>query len=171
MSRRGVVILAGVGAAVLVFTAPATPGGPATERITPGAVGEVRVGAAYPRLREEGLVGRLRPGCELSGEGTRFARLRAPLRGSVDLTRGSPRRVKRIVVTGGATARGVGVGARLGRIRRSFPAARVSHRTDDLFGITLVSVPPRRGGSIQFAVSVRTKRVTLIGVPRIPFCE
>ncbi len=146
-------------------------GGTGQQRITPGAVGQVRVGASYQRLRERGLVGRLRPGCELSGPGVRFARLRAPLSGSVDLTRGSPRRVKRIVVTGGATARGVGVGARLSRIRRSFPRAKVSHRTDELFGITLVSVPPGRGGSLQFAVSTRSGRVTLIGVPRIPFCE
>jgi hypothetical protein len=34
-----------------------------------------------------------------------------------------------------------------------------------------VRIPPNGGGRIQFAVSTTTKRTTLIGVPRIAFCE
>ena len=45
------------------------------------------------------------------------------------------------------------------------------HGTEDVFGITLAKVPKRDGGKFQFAVDVGTKKVTLIGVPFIAFCE
>jgi len=32
-------------------------------------------------------------------------------------------------------------------------------------------VPRSGGGRIEFAVDVTTKKVTLMGVPRIPLCE
>ena len=124
-----------------------------------------------PQLRQQGLIGRLRRGCELAGPNARSARLLAPLSGSVDFSTSTPRRARTIVVRGGARARGVGIGARIRRIRAAFPRARVDHSTDAQFGITLVKIPPNGGGRIQFAVDVDTKRTILIAVPRIPFCE
>ena len=113
----------------------------------------------------------MRPGCELAGPKARSARLEAPLQGSVDLTQSSPRRVATIVVTSGAAAHGVGIGATATVIRRSFPHARFDHGTDAMFAVKLVTA--RRGdvGRVQFALATQTKRVTLIGVPAIPFCE
>jgi hypothetical protein len=143
----------------------------AAQRITANGVGAVKLGATAARLRERGLIGRLRRGCELAGPNARSARLLAPLRGSVDFTTSTPRRVRTIVVRGGARARGVGIGARIRRIRAAFPRARVDHSTDAQFGITLVRIPPNGGGRIQFAVDTGTKRTIMIGVPRIPFCE
>ncbi|MDP2711481.1 MAG: hypothetical protein Q8O56_09705 [Solirubrobacteraceae bacterium] len=159
-----IVTLAASGAvAVAVAAAPRSA--------TPSGVGAVKLGKTYTALRAGGHLGKLRPGCELAGPGTRSASLRAPLRGSVDLTRRAPRKVATIVIRGGAAARGVRIGSTSAAIRRAFPAARFDHSTDATFAITLVRVPRQGGGRIEFAVDTTTKRVTLIGIPRIPFCE
>ena len=150
---------------------PGTAGSAALKKITPAGVGQVKLGRTFAQLRDAGLVGRLRPGCELSGPNTRFSRLKAPLSGTVDWTRTSPRRAKRVTVRGGAAARGVGIGATIAQIKTAFPKATVDHSTEQLFGITLVKVPKDGGGRIQFAVDVDTDKTTLIAVPRLAFCE
>jgi hypothetical protein len=139
--------------------------------ITPAGVGLVKLGERYQTLRSANLVGTLRRGCELAGPGARSARLRAPLRGSVDFTLTRPRRITTIVVLGGATAGGVGVGASAAQIKRRFPKAVFDHGTDGTFGITLVTIPKSGGGRLQFALAVGTGKVTEIGIPNIPFCE
>jgi len=118
-------------------------------------------------------VGKIRPGCELGGPNTRSARLLGPLKGSVNYTLGSPRRVDNISVTGGATARGVGIGATIAQIKAKFPRAKVDHSTDQVFQLTLVRTPkrPHSRGRVTFGVSTQTKRTTIIGVPFIAFCE
>ena len=141
------------------------------QKITATGVGDVKLGKRYTTLRADGLVGRIRPGCELAGPQARSATLRLPLKGSVDFTQTIPRRATIITVRGGAQARGVGIGATTSQIRAKFPRAVVDHSTDAMFGITLVKVPKGGGGRLQFAVDTRTKKVTLIGIPRIPFCE
>src|SRR5262245_35354833 len=100
------VTVAGLG----VVAAPGTAGS-STKTVSGAGVGGVKVGASYERLRGQKLVGSLRRGCELGGPNTRSAKLLAPLKGAVDLTLTSPRKVSSILVTGGATARGVGIGA------------------------------------------------------------
>jgi hypothetical protein len=123
-------------------------------------------------LHASGLVGRQRAGCPLASPPRRVARLSRPLRGSVELTRRRPRQVRSILINGpGARARGVGVGDRARKIRQRFPRARFDDGTDDVLRVTLVRVPKNGGGRMQFAVDVDTRRVTLIGVPLIPFCE
>jgi hypothetical protein len=139
--------------------------------ITAAGVGDLKLGKTFNELHAANLIGGLRNGCELSGPNTKFAALRAPLKGSVDLTRSSPRKVHRITITGGARARGVGIGATATTVRRKFPRARADHSTERLFGITLYKVPKSGGGRLQFAVSTQTRKVTLIGVPDIGFCE
>ena len=159
-----------VALAIAGAPAPAQTG-PSPARITPAGVGAVKLGATYRALRAARRIGRVRRGCELAGPNARSAPLRAPLRGSVDLTQTSPRRVANIAVRGGAAARGVGIGARSADIRRAFPRARFDRATEETFGITLVTVPRRGGGRLQFAVDADTDRVQLIGIPFIPFCE
>jgi hypothetical protein len=148
--------------------APAQTG---TAKITPAGVGKVKLGAKWKKLNSAGLVGRLRKGCELAGPGTRSARLRAPLKGSVELTHDTPRRVTTISISGGATARGVGVGDSLADIEAAYPKAKVDHGTEWTFGITLVRIPKSGGGKLEFAVDTQTGEVDLIGIPRIPFCD
>lgn len=140
-------------------------------RVTPAGVGAVKLGKTYTALRGAGLLGKVRPGCELAGPNTRSAPLRAPLRGSADLTQRSPRKVARIVVSRGAAARGVGIGATSAAIRTAFPKVVFDRSTEATFGITLARVPVSGGGRLEFAVDAKTKRVTLIGVPSIGFCE
>jgi hypothetical protein len=135
-------------------------------------VGQVKLGKKYTALRAAGLVRRMEPGCELGGSDTRAARLKPPLKGFVDLsTRRKPRVVRSILLSGGASARGVGIGSSIAQIRGAFPGAKVDRNTEETFGITLVKVPKSAGGRFHFAVDVRTKKTTQIGIPFIPFCE
>lgn len=140
-------------------------------RITARGAGSVKLGARYKVLHAKGVLGRLNKGCQLAGPKARGARLKAPLRGSVTLSTTTPRTVTDIFVTGGGAARGIGVGASLPAIKSAFPKAKVDHSTEGTFGITLVKVPRGGGGKLQFAVDVRTHKVSAIGVPVVPFCE
>lgn len=151
------------------LAAPALAAAP--EKATKRGVGDVELGATHRALRAEGLVGPQEPGCELGGTDRKAAQLRDRLEGAVELTRARPRRVRSILVTKGAEARGVGIGARRRDIRRAFPHARFEDGTEEVFGVTLATVPRRDGGRMQFALDAETRRVTLIGVPYVAFCE
>ena len=143
----------------------------AAATITPSGVDGVKLGETSAQLRARHLVGRVTKGCELAGPNARSAPLVAPLKGSVDFTMTTPRKVADITVRGGATARGVGIGATIAKIKAAFPKAKVDHSTDHTFGVTLVRIPKNGGGKLQFAVDTSTHRVTLIGIPLIAFCE
>jgi hypothetical protein len=162
-----VAAVAGLGVATAGAVSPAG----STQKITRAGVGDVKLGMTYQQLRAQGLVRRIRRGCELGGPDTRSARLKSPLKGEVNFGRKKPRRVRDITITGGATARGVGIGDRTADIKDAYPKAKVNHKTEEVFGVTLVRVPRKGGGPIRFAVDVDTKRITLIGVPHIAFCE
>jgi len=170
LAAGGALAVAGAVAAGATAATGAT-GHAAAARITPGGVDGVKLGARYATLRARGLVGHIRPGCELGGPNTRGAALSRPLRGSADFSLTSPRKVRNITITGGASARGVHVGSTRRAVRRAFPKVRFDHGTDETFGLTLAKVPRGGGGRMQFAIDVKTHRVTLIGVPFIAFCE
>ena len=158
--------------AAALFLALAVPAAAAAPvKVTPKGAGKVKLGKTHASLEEAGLVGRLRKGCELGGPGTRAARLRAPLAGAVELTRKDPRRIRSVLVTKGGEARGVGIGDARADIEEAYPKATFNTSTEDVFGITLVKVPKGGGGKLQFGIDAETKKITLIGVPRIPFCE
>jgi hypothetical protein len=166
-------LLALLAAGALAVAGSASPpaNGAAVAKISPIRVDGVHLGDTHADLRARGKVGRIRPGCELA-ENTRTARLLAPLHGAVNYTQSSPRRVDNITVTGGARARGVGIGAKIPAIKAKFPNATIDHSTDQVFQLTLVKTPKRpSGGQITFGVSTQTKRTTVIGVPFIAFCE
>ena len=155
--------------AVAMLAVPASAAAP--QKITRNGVGQVKLGMTFQELRDKGLVGKLRPGCELGGPNTRSARLRSPLRGVVDFTQTNPRKVTNITILRGARARGVKVGDRIRDIKDAYPKAKVNRQTEDVFGVWLVRVPRNGGGRITFSVPVDTKRIDRIGVPFIPFCE
>jgi hypothetical protein len=156
-----------LGAAVApALTVRATP-----KRITPSGVGAVKLGRTYRALRAAHLIGGLRPGCELEGATARSAVLRAPLKGFVDFTHATPPKVAAIAVRGGATARGIGIGASLARVRRAFPRATVDRSQESRLDVILVKVPKGGGGPLELALVSMTKTVTQIGIPRLKFCE
>ncbi len=159
-------------AAVAIASPPAAHDSAAAV-ITPPRVDGIHIGDTHQDLRARGKVGPIRPGCELGGPNTRSARLLAPLKGSVNYTLKSPRKVTDITITKGAKARGVGIGATIAAIKAKFPNAKVDHSTDQVFQLTLVTTPkrPQSGGRIMFGVSTQTHRTTNIGVPGIGFCE
>ena len=162
-------ILIAAAFAALMLAVPASALAP--QKITKNGVGQVKLGMTFQELRDQGLVGRLRHGCELGGPNTRTARLRSPLRGDVDFTQTTPRKVTNVTIRRGARARGVKVGDRIRDIKAAYPKAKVNRDTEEIFGIWLVRVPRNGGGRISFAVDADTRKITLIGVPFIPFCE
>ncbi len=162
----GLAVAAGGAGAPALTTRASAP-----KKITAKGVGDVKLGARYKTLRAAKLIGPIAPGCELAGPNTRSAKLLAPLKGTVDLTQTNVRRVATITVGGGATARGVAVGSTEAHLKRRFPKAVFDHATDATLGITIAKVPRSGGGRLQFAVDTTTDKVTLIGIPRIPFCE
>jgi hypothetical protein len=143
----------------------------AAAKITPSGVGGVKIGKTYKALHNAGLIGKIHHGCELGGANTRSAKLKAPLKGQVNFTLKSPRKVTDITINGGAKARGVGIGDKIADIKAAFPKAKVDHSTDHTFLLTLVHIPKNGGGKMIFGVSTKTKRVTTMGVPFIAFCE
>jgi len=159
--------------AILVALAVAGVALAAVAKITPVRVDGVHLGDTHADLLARGKVGPIRPGCELGGPNTRSAKLKAPLKGSVNYTLTNPRKVDSITITGGARARGIGIGATIPQIKAKFPHAKADHSTDQVFLLTLVRTPkrPHSGGRITFGVSTQTKRTTIIGVPFIAFCE
>lgn len=161
-----------VAVAAVAIASPPAARYAAAKVITPTRVDGIHIGDTHQDLRQRGKVGPIRPGCELGGPNTRSARLRAPLKGSVNYTLTNPRKVTDITVTKGAKARGVGIGATIVAIKARFPNAKVDHSTDQVFQLTLVTTPKRpNGGRIMFGVSTQTNRTTIIGVPGIGFCE
>ena len=155
--------VAGAGTAIALAATPA--------KITASGVGGVKIGKTYTELHNKGLIGKIQHGCELGGPNTRAAQLKAPLKGSVNLSFSHPRKVTDITIRGGAKARAVGVGATIAQIKTAFPKAKVDHSTDSTFELTLVNIPKSGGGKLAFGVSTKTHKTTLIGIPFIAFCE
>ena len=162
----GVILAGGVAGAAGVAVAGSKP-----QKITPKGVGRVKLGATYTSLRRARLIGTIHNGCELAGPNARSANLNAPLKGGVDFTLRSPRKVMDITVTHGATARGVGIGGTIKQIKAKFPGAIVDHTHEGMFALAFVRIPNRAGGKLEFGVDVKTKKIVLIGIPFIATCD
>jgi hypothetical protein len=162
--------IAVAGAVLLGATAAGDSRELAAEKITAAGVGQVKLGKTHKQLRAAGLVGKLHRGCPLAAN-SRSAKLKAPLKGNVNYSDDTPRRADDILVTGGAKARGVGIGSTIADIKKAFPKAKVDRTGEDMFGITFVNIPKSGGGKLSFAVDVDTKKVTVIGIPFVAICE
>lgn len=156
-------------AVAVSLAAPAVAAAP--KKVSGKGVGQVKLGKTHASLKAKGLVGQKTPGCELAGPNAKAARLKAPLQGAVELTRSNPRKVRSITLRKGGAAKGVGIGDPIEAIVEKFPNAKIDTSTEEVFGLTLVSIPRKDGGKFQYGVSTDTDDVELIGVPFIAFCE
>src|SRR4051812_3373888 len=159
-----------VGTAVAVLTlGPGATIAAAPKKITPAGVGQVKLGMTFSQLRAKHLVGKLHKGsCDAAGPNAQpFARLRSPLRGIADFTRGTPHKLTDVAIRSGATARGVGVGDSLAKVKAKFPKRKIQH----IIGLIFVNVPNVKHIKEQFIVDPGTKKVTDIGVPFVAICE
>jgi hypothetical protein len=157
-------LLAGLALTASAVAAPLRPG---AAKITGTGVDGVKIGASFTSLRLAHKIGKATRGCELAGPQARSAKLLAPLKGSVDLTLTRPRKVDTIAVTGGARAKGVGVGSTRAAVKHAFPKAKFRH----VLGFTLATVPKSEGGPFEFLLGTAGKKVQLIGIPHVAFCE
>ena len=159
-------------AVAVLALGPAAAIAAAPQKITGKGVGQVKLGKTFQQMRDKHLVGKLRNGCELSGPNTKFSKLRSPLRGTVDWSKTATRKVRRVTITGGsAAARGVRIGDKLADIKNAFPKAKVDHAAEPIFGITLVKIPKNGGGRMWFGIPTDTKKISMIGVPNLSFCD
>jgi hypothetical protein len=170
VSRIAALLLVAAAGTTAAVSAAAPAGSAGVAKITKHGVDGVHVGAGYKALHSKGKIGKIGPGCELAPN-THSAKLKPPLDGTVDFTRKKPYRVTDIAISGGARARGVGIGDTIPDIKKAYPKAKVSHKTDHTLGVTLVRIPKGGGGPLQFAVTTTSKEVVVIGVPFIAFCE
>ena len=132
-------------------------------------MGEVKLGSTYKELRRKDLVGPSRPGCPIK-QGERIALLKPPLEGGVILTASAPRKVANISIRGRDDPR-----RRRGR-NDSRDQGGVSQGKGQppkrgSFSITSVDIPQGGGGKLLFAVDIKTKKTTVIGIPTLPPCE
>jgi hypothetical protein len=164
--------IAGASAAVIaVAGASIAVGAGSGTKITASGVGKVKIGKTYKKLRAQHLIEKIKPGCELGGPNTRAARLKKPLLGAVNFTLKSPRKVTDVQIEGGATVRGLGVGATIKQIKAKFPKAKANHSIDDTVGLTLVRIPKSEGGRITFGVSTQSHQTVVIGIPQVAICD
>jgi hypothetical protein len=171
---RRTIATATVLTALALGPAAATAGGP--QKITFKGVGQVKLGKTFKSLRDAGLVGKLHKGtCDAAGPNALpFAKLRSPLQGTVEFTKGTPHRLNTITIRGGAEARGVGIGDRLKDIKAKFPKRKVDHSQEDVFQAFFVFVPraqPIGAIKMMFIIDSDTRKITSIGVPVVPLCE
>ena len=171
---RRTLVLGTVLAALALGPAAASAGAP--QKITFKGVGQIKLGKTFKSLRDAGLVGKLHKGnCDAAGDNALpFAKLRSPLQGTVEFSKGTPHRVNTITIRGGAEARGVGIGDKLKDIKAKFPKRKVDHSQEDVFQAFFVFVPraqPVGAIKMMFIIDSNTRKITSIGVPVVPLCE
>ena len=111
----------------LAFTATAVAG-TADKKITPKGVGKVKLGALATDLRADGLIGRLKPGCELGGAGHALGAAEGAAQGHASTSREARARSRAINDPrrgGGARRR---VGDTLADITAAFPKRKIIRR-------------------------------------------
>jgi hypothetical protein len=161
-------LAAGVAVAALAL-GPGAATAAAPPKITPAGVGQVKLGMTFQQLRDKHLVGKLHKGnCDAAGPNAQpFARLRSPLRGIADFTRGTAHKLTDVSIRSGAKARGVGVGDSLAKVKSKFPKRKIQHT----LGLIFVHIPNAKHIKEQFILDQDTKKVTDIGVPFVAICE
>jgi hypothetical protein len=142
-----------------------------TPIITPSGVGALQLGATVKSLRQRGLIGGLRKGCELD-PGQRVAPLRAPLSGWAIFGGGGGRLASLTIEGGAETAHGIGVGSTAAEARASYPSGEwLSPQKMYPLPVGLLWVNGYRHPKLSFLVNPSTYRVESIAVPSPNFCE
>jgi hypothetical protein len=151
---------------------PASAGAePATETATPAGVGPLRLGMTATALRRQGLIGPLRPGCELD-PGQRAADLSPPLSGLAVFQDPNTRLAAIDATAGVVTASGIKVGSSAAAMLAAYPNAEYQRPEPDA-PLPSGSLTITRGGEVLMTISVdsTTNLVSGINVPWPAVCE
>lgn len=164
------IVLVAVTALTASATATAAPGAK-TPVVTTSGVGALRLGATPAALRQKGLIGNLRKGCELE-PGQRVAPLRTPLRGWATFA-AQGHGLTGLTIEGGAeTARHIAIGSTAAEARAAYPQARYqAPGTADPFAQGFLWIPNLTHPKMTLVVEPGTRTVEAITVPAPAFCE
>ncbi|HEX2393065.1 MAG TPA: hypothetical protein VHI77_09120 [Solirubrobacterales bacterium] len=141
--------------------------------------GAVRLGMTAEDLQRRGLIGQLRPGCELYPRG-RFAALRPPLSGFATFANGKAQgekaRLTSLDITGGAeTARNIGIGSSPQEALRAYPRSRfesgTNPETETVLNTGRIRVPDASKPRFTFLLRSAGAGVVDIAVPAPLPCE
>ena len=139
--------------------------------VTTSGVGAVRLGATPAALRQKGLIGSLRKGCELD-PGQRVAPLRAPLRGWATFGSSGRGLTQLTIEGGGETARHIAIGSSASEARAAYPDALYqAPGTADPFAQGFLWIPSLTHPKMTFVVEPGSRKVEAIAVPAPAFCE
>lgn len=171
IGRLSIVSILLVAAVATSSSAFAAAPGMKTQVVTTSGVGALRLGAAPAALRQQGLIGNLREGCELE-PGQRVAPLRAPLRGwAIFAAHGHG--LTGLTIEGGAeTARHVAIGSTAAEARAAYPqAVYKAPGTAKPFAQGFLWIPNVTHPKMTFIVEPGSRTVEAITVPAPAFCE
>lgn len=136
-----------------------------------GQVGDIQIGDTVRSLHDRKLIRGLKPGCELD-PGQRVAALRPPLEGFA-IFFGGGNRLSSIAIEGGAeTASRIRVGSTVREAREAHPKAEYDPPGSmEPFAEGFLWVNRASNPRMTFLIDPNSKRVSLIGVPSVNFCE
>jgi hypothetical protein len=138
--------------------------------ITPQGIGALRLGASASALREHGLIGPIRSGCELVS-GQRTAELSPPLRGVAIFYDPNTKLSSVHLRRGAETARGIGIGALDKKVLSTYPEADYQPPDPQApIPLGLITVDDQEE-ELTFEIDALTYRVSQIDAPGPSFCE
>lgn len=158
-------------------TEPPPPPPPVTApppiQLDPQGLGPLRLGMSQSDALATGLIGNLRPGCEIAGNGQEYGDLLSPLEGLVVFWDGGLVLVS--LGFGASTAQGATPGTPLNVVSDAFTLAGFSVRIDtsyeQMFEIWLGTVENNGEQVFSLVIDPESELVNSIDVPDTLFCE
>jgi hypothetical protein len=157
--------------ATLVLTAAPSLAATAPAVMTAAGIGPIKIGATAASLQQAGLIGKLKPGCELNVPRGSFANVRGPFTGSVGFD--SKKRVTSVNAWKGAVDRfGLTVGSTDRQVLAKYPHAHyLKAKLTDPIPVSLIAIGNVNHPRYSFSVDPKTRKVIELDNPYAQVCE